>query len=325
MLRCRHGALDACWQRGDLVVARSFSMPSQTPKHQSELAFACTEHVEQCNVCGQRRFWLVDRTSNVVECLACGFRWVTPRPSQSEIARAYSHPRFYDGWLRTDAGRHEMWSKRLCLVRASARGSRLLDIGAGIGTFLAMARDEAGWNVTGTEVSRAAIALARQRHGIELLCGQADHLTLPSAQFDTVTLWHVLEHVPSPSRLLRVCHDALAPGGLLVVAVPNDSGSRARLQRMKGAMKQHLGFASEPQQRYYPLTPSSEIHLSHFSGHVLKRLLEQSGFHLQRMTVDDHYPEPTMRTEAIVAAYRLVQRATGHNLGQAILALAERR
>jgi ubiquinone/menaquinone biosynthesis C-methylase UbiE len=300
-------------------------MQSQESEHRSTEAFSFSERIDRCDLCGERRFQIVDSASNVMECATCGYRFVNPRPSQAEIAEVYSHPHFYDAWVATDAGRLKMWSKRFRLVRVAARGPRLLDIGAGIGTFLAMARDEAGWNVTGTEVSRAAIALACQRYGIEILQGQAEHLTLPPKQFDTVTLWHVLEHVPSPSRLLRVCHDTLIPGGLLVVAVPNDSESRIFLQRTKDSITQFLGFTPAPHQRYSPLTPGSEIHLSHFSGHVLRRLLEQSGFSVQRMTVDDHYPEPRMKTEAIVTAYRLVQRLTGHNLGQAILVMAERR
>jgi ubiquinone/menaquinone biosynthesis C-methylase UbiE len=297
---------------------------SLEPRDGTGRVFVPDERVETCDLCGADRFHTVDAVSNVVECKSCGCRFVNPRPSQAQITAAYSDPHFYDEWVEADRGRHRMWRKRLNLIRRAAPGTGLLDVGAGIGTFLALARDEAGWEVTGTEVSRSGIALARQRHGIELVQGQVEDVTLPRSRFDTVTLWHVLEHVPSPSRLLEVCHEMLAPGGLLVVAVPNDSGSRMLLMRAKELVSRRLGRANMHRRRYYPLQPDSEVHLSHYSPNVLARLLQKSGFRVQRITVDDQYPEPSWKTDMLVGAYRLVYRVTGFNLGQAILVLAVR-
>ena len=132
-----------------------------------------------CDVCGAVEFRPVSRQAVVVECRRCGYRFVNPRPSQAEIVAAYSDPHFYDAWIEDDAGRIRMWRKRLELVRRAATGSTLLDVGAGIGTFLALARHRAGWSVSGTEVSSAAVAIARRRYGLELLQGQAQSLPLP--------------------------------------------------------------------------------------------------------------------------------------------------
>ncbi|HEY8766560.1 MAG TPA: class I SAM-dependent methyltransferase, partial [Dehalococcoidia bacterium] len=171
-----------------------------------------------------------------------------------------------------------MWRKRLQVVRSAAPGNRLLDVGAGIGTFLALARDSAGWEVAGTEVSESAMALARRRYGIHLVQGQAEDIELGSARFDIVTLWHVLEHVPSPMRLLEVCHEALAPGGLLVVAVPNDSESRVGFVSAKERIVHPIRRKRVKNLRYYPLRPDAEIHLSHFSPNTLVQLLRHAGF-----------------------------------------------
>jgi SAM-dependent methyltransferase len=217
-----------------------------------------------------------------------------------------------------------MWRKRLKKVMEVSRGPTLLDVGAGIGTFLALARDRAGWEVTGTEVSTAAINLASQRQGISLLRGDAEDLPITPGSFEVVTLWHVLEHVASPSRLLRVCHDALAPGGFLVLAVPNDSDARRLPDRIKRAALRMVGRRRPPQPRYVPLSSGSEIHLSHFTLPVLKRLLRKGGLRFLRATVDDQYPEPSWRSELIVGAYRAILRVTGGNLGQAILVFARR-
>src|SRR5579864_3674862 len=196
-------------------------------------AFRFEETVEACDVCGAADFEPVAPEAGIVQCRRCGYRFVNPRPSQAEIVEAYSDPHFYDAWIEDDAGRVRMWSKRLDLVRRVATGPTMLDVGAGIGTFLALARDQAGWSVAGTEVSSAAVAIARSRYGLDLMRGQAESLSLPASAFTTITLWHVLEHVPSPSRLLEVCRAALAPGGRLFIACPNDDDTSQVEPRVK--------------------------------------------------------------------------------------------
>jgi len=285
--------------------------------------FSFAERVAACDVCGGAAFSSLDADANIVSCNACGYRFVNPRPSQSEIAAAYSDPHFYDGWLEDDAGREQMWAKRLRLVRQRVRGDRVLDVGAGIGTFLAMARDR-GWQVAGTEVSKSALELARSRHGIDLFNGPAEDLPLPTNAFDVVTLWHVLEHVPSPSRLLRVCYDALVPSGSIVIAVPNDSDSIMLRNRIKRRVFGLLGRQVAPRVRYERLAPGSEIHLSHFTLPVLQRLLSKERFQLRWVSVDDHYPNPGWKTDGRVAAYRLINRVTGTNMGDATVLVAQR-
>jgi SAM-dependent methyltransferase len=286
--------------------------------------FTFDERVDGCDVCGGAPFSSVDASANIVQCQACGYRFVNPRPSQQEIAAAYSDPHFYDGWIEDESGRQEMWRKRLALVRRHTRGTRLLDVGAGIGAFIALARAQ-GWSVSGTEVSTSARNLALQRHGLELLYGQAEDLHLPARAFDVVTLWHVLEHVPSPRRLLQACAQALVPGGFLVVAVPNDGEAAFVPNRLKRAVFGALGRQRPPRVRYDRLRPGSEIHLSHFSLPVLRRVLEGAGFVVRWVSVDDHYTTPGLATDVRVGLYRAVRRVTGANLGQAMVVVAELR
>lgn len=285
-------------------------------------SFRFEETVEACDVCGSADFAPVAPLAGVVQCRSCGYRFVNPRPSQAEIVAAYSEPHFYDAWIEDDAGRVRMWRKRLELVRRVATGRTLLDVGAGIGTFLALARDRAGWSVSGTEVSSAAVAIARRRYGLDLLQGQAEGLPLPSAAFTTVTLWHVLEHVPSPSRLLDVCHAALAPGGRLVIACPNDDDDSQVEPKLKAWLKRRLGRPATVPPRYERLHPGGEIHLSHFTLPVLRRLLGDHGFRIVTVTVDDHYPAPSWKTAFRIAVYRSLIRLTGRNFGVAMLVVA---
>ena len=76
--------------------------------------------------------------------------------------------------------------------------------------------------VIGTEISESAVALAKEKYGLSLFAGEVEALGLPPQSFDTITLFHVLEHVPDPGKLLTLCHDLLRAQGILVIAVPND-------------------------------------------------------------------------------------------------------
>jgi SAM-dependent methyltransferase len=90
-----------------------------------------------------------------------------------------------------------------------------LDVECGSGAALAVAQ-ALGWRITGIEMDEAAAAIAR-RFTDELHVG------------DVVTAFHVLEHVPDPVAVTRRMLDWLAPGGLLIVKVPNAGGLGAAL------------------------------------------------------------------------------------------------
>ena len=108
------------------------------------------------------------------------------------------------------------------LERHALSGSRrLLDVGCGLGFFLARAA-EAGWDVTGCEPSQFWAARAGARVGSErVLLGTARHHALDGERFDLVTAWDVLEHVFDPLPLLERLRSLLAPGGRLSVRTPN--------------------------------------------------------------------------------------------------------
>jgi len=77
-----------------------------------------------------------------------------------------------------------------------------------------------GWNITGVEPSAIAKQIAVEK------TGQAIHSTideLPPSTFDTITLWHVLEHVPDLYRLLSTLAKKLTQTGTIFIAVPNRS------------------------------------------------------------------------------------------------------
>jgi SAM-dependent methyltransferase len=242
-----------------------------------------------CNVCQSDRIQKVDPQYNLCCCDSCGYVFDSPRPSIAEITAFYSQTAKYDSWLKEEPLRDALWHRRLKKFLPHKAEGNLLDIGAGIGQFLHHAQP-LFTQVSGTEVSESAVRIAKEKYGIDLYSGQVEDLNLPPGSFDNITLFHVLEHVPDPMRLLRRCSELLRPQGVLVVAVPNDV--LAWTAKIKKLGKK-LGLA--PFQKFSPVMgiaragESREIHLSHFTPGVLRQLIENAGLTIAVESLDPYF------------------------------------
>ncbi len=107
----------------------------------------------------------------------------------------------------------------------------VLDIGTGTGDFL-VACQKNGWKVTGVEPNPKAQVIAKLKiqssaenisHEIiyESLKMLQDQHKDNSVQFDVITLWHVLEHVPDLEHYISEIKSLLKPNGTIIIAVPN--------------------------------------------------------------------------------------------------------
>jgi SAM-dependent methyltransferase len=104
-------------------------------------------------------------------------------------------------------------------VLSLPRGLRIFKVGAGDGRdFSALGR--AGFEVAGGEPSARYADACRER-GLDVVELPMEELDLEEGSQGAVLLWHVLEHLGDPVAALRRIHRWLAPGGELVVAVPN--------------------------------------------------------------------------------------------------------
>jgi 2-polyprenyl-3-methyl-5-hydroxy-6-metoxy-1,4-benzoquinol methylase len=134
---------------------------------------------------------------------------------------------------------------------------RLLDIGGGGGAFARLATED-GWQVTTLELNQeSSKRLASQ--GLKVIVKHLEMADLPSGGFDLISLWEVLEHLVDPGLTIREIRRLLAPGGLLLVLVPNVESLATRLLHEKSR------------------TFGGHSHLNHFSPRTLESLLKKSG------------------------------------------------
>lgn len=108
-------------------------------------------------------------------------------------------------------------NKKVSLINSlhKSKGS-LLDIGAGTGDFLVTAKAN-GWQITGIEPNENAKKLAVSK-GVSFE-NSIEHIE--NQQFDVITMWHVLEHVPNVEHQIKELKRLLKPNGTIIIAVPN--------------------------------------------------------------------------------------------------------
>ena len=156
----------------------------------------------------------------------------TPQPDLKELPNYYkseeyiSHTDSEKGMLSFlyQKVKQRALKKKVALITKSNNGiGSVLDIGAGTGEFLKVA-SEYGWKVQGAEPNEKARFISKEK-GIDLI---EDFTEFSNRQFDVVTLWHVLEHMPNLEKTISQIETLVKPGGTLLIAVPNYKSFDAR-------------------------------------------------------------------------------------------------
>ena len=193
------------------------------------------------------------------------------RLKNSTLAYAFDYPeRIPEGWVRVFGkmlskshfiqerlGRSIMW------LNGRWRG-RLLDIGCGNGRFLAQMR-KLGWSCVGFEPDPVAAEVARKRHRLEVYHGLLRETGLQKGAFDIITMSHVIEHLPDPSRTLKICHQLLKENGLVVIATPNISSLGHRIF-------QSAWRGIEPPRHLFLFSVASLRNLARSAGFEIKKI-----------------------------------------------------
>lgn len=226
--------------------------------------------IDKCPVCEGTSFHplttaidytVSQKTFNIVQCNNCTLAMTSPRPDDASLGLYYQSDQYISHTAKANTiidrlyliARKFTLSSKYRIVRRWTTGYDLLDYGAGTADFLGYMHGR-GFNVTGIEPSTEARTIASKRHPDISI--QPD---LPSAQqFDIITLWHVLEHIPDLSATLQKLRSILAPNGRMFIAVPTLTAWESKYY---GA---HWAAYDVPR------------HLWHFAPGTMKPLLEKN-------------------------------------------------
>jgi 2-polyprenyl-3-methyl-5-hydroxy-6-metoxy-1,4-benzoquinol methylase len=149
---------------------------------------------------------------------------------------------------------------KLKLINSQSTKGRILDIGAGVGDFLSVAKND-GWQTIGIEPSEKAKAIAINK-GVSFVENLSE---LESNSFDVITMWHVLEHVPDLENQIKELKRLIKPSGTVIIAVPN----------FKSYDASHYGI--------FWAAYDIPIHLWHFSKTAIQKLFAKEKLELVKV------------------------------------------
>ncbi len=156
---------------------------------------------------------------DIVRCRACHLAFTDARtaPPPSEL-----YPPFEQSDTTAQRSARQALSlftlQRAKLVEAAKPSGRLLDYGAGSGAF---ARFMAGRGFEAVGLEPYSLGTTLEEKNLRLVRAPLAKVKDSLGKFDVITMWHVLEHLEQPVPLLQELRSMLAPGGSLVVSVPN--------------------------------------------------------------------------------------------------------
>lgn len=208
-------------------------------------------------------------TLRILECAGCGLVTLSSHKhiqagfyEQSGMHGAEPVP--IETWLKDTEGDD---LRRIDMLMPMLPNRRLLDFGCGAGGFLDRARGLAA-SMAGIEPEE------RVRDHWEGCLTIYPDIDVASGEYDLITAFHVLEHLPDPRVTLRSLAALLAPGGRIVVEVP--SARDALLTLYDSSAFQRFTYWSQ--------------HLYLFDAATLERLALQAGLRVAAVSQCQRYP-----------------------------------
>jgi len=197
-----------------------------------------------------------------------------PKPNKDDLANYYESEDYISHTDSKKSIMDKMYQivknysihQKIKLINSFDSGARkILDIGCGTGDFLVACKTD-GWSIFGVEPSAKARDLTFQKlikknssveNTIEKDIEDILEYQDKTKQYDVITMWHVLEHVPNLSVYIKILKNLLKPNGVLIIAVPN--------------------FKSYDADYYKEYWAAYDVprHLSHFSPKSIKILFEE--------------------------------------------------
>ncbi|MBI2662854.1 class I SAM-dependent methyltransferase [Candidatus Woesearchaeota archaeon] len=201
----------------------------------------------------------------MVQCNHCSLKYVNPRIKSELIIKGYSEGTD-ENFISQAESREKTFDQQLQYIEKiihknnSNQKGKIYDIGTAGGSFLQTAKKR-GWEVYGTEPNKWLCEWGKKNYNINIQPGNLFANKFETNFFDVVTMWDVLEHVPSPTKNLQEINRLLKPKGYLIINYPDIGSWLSRAMRRKWIFL-------------------LSVHLYYFDRKTIKKMLEKNGFEI---------------------------------------------
>jgi SAM-dependent methyltransferase len=151
-------------------------------------------------------------------------------------------------------------------------------VGCGGGVFGAAVKSSRACTVVGVTYSEAEAVQARERLDRVEVADLNDFEPDSLGTFDCIVCSHVLEHLHDPQQVLSRLRACLAPGGVLLVALPNVLFWKQRLDFLRGRFRYTEGGLMDC------------THVRFFDWYSADQLLRDAGFEVVERVADGVFP-----------------------------------
>jgi 2-polyprenyl-3-methyl-5-hydroxy-6-metoxy-1,4-benzoquinol methylase len=191
-----------------------------------------------CNARSYFRFRAKDLNSRITEepfdyyrCLACGLVYLSSIPV--DLAKyyrlnyiAYDIPASLE---QLEAKAEDVRFRLDMVLQYVSQKGRLLEIGPSYGGFAFLAK-RAGFSIDAVEMDSECCRFLKDIVGVNTICADNVGKALEGlGQYDVIALWHVIEHLVEPWKVLDALTEHLLPNGIIVISTPNPDSFQFKL------------------------------------------------------------------------------------------------
>ncbi|RPI18065.1 MAG: methyltransferase domain-containing protein [Ignavibacteriae bacterium] len=172
------------------------------------------------------------------QCINCELIYQNPQPVYELTEEIYDGEHYHERYIRSAYIYFPTSKIYVNEIKKELKGkinpskTSVVDIGCGIGYFLYIAKQD-NFKVTGIDISRWAGKYAKEKFDIDVQTGNFLEMDIRKDEYDIVTLWQTIEHLPEPNDFIKKIYNILKPGGYICIATPDVDSWIARFYKKK--------------------------------------------------------------------------------------------
>jgi dolichol-phosphate mannosyltransferase len=204
--------------------------PRKHPGDENSYAYQCTSKEHSSH-------------GRIVRCLQCGLVFDATHPEAEQVLKYYSEVED-TGYLKNIDSRKIMFEHNFSRIKSLLpKSGKLLDVGSYCGVFLKIAENN-GYDTLGVEPSEWAAQYSREKMGQEAIAGTLKDVPPDKGNFDVITMWDVMEHLPHPMNEIALIKTRMKPNGIFAFATLNIDNWAPRFLKEKWPwfMDMHLYY-----------------------------------------------------------------------------------